>query len=239
MTLWHDRFTLHLLDRHPDIFPKNPRVFMTSAWVPVSVSGQMGLNLIPSVLVSNFHNFLPTFVPLVNSFGASLAFSKGLFNLGRATEPVFTPPDVMNPVSSTPTTFHSNHIFQVSRATNGAILYCVTQLESTQGVSDEYLLCLGREEGSVDPTWYAQMIAKIGHAFTERGARVHFELRWGSSDKLIPVQGQKWLTELLKEQGAAFEIVSFDLIGAGHDDLLTFAEVVCPMFKEVRASCNE
>jgi hypothetical protein len=239
MTLRHNSFTLHLLDRHPDLFPKNPRVFMTSAWVPVSVSGQMGLNLIPSVLVSNFHNFLPRFIPLVNGVGASLAFSKGLFKLGSSKEPMFTPPDVMRPVSSIPTTFHSNHIFQVPRATNRAILDCVTKLESMQGVSDEYMLCLGRGDGGVDSAWYTQMIAKIGHAFTERGARVHFELWWGSGDKLIPVKGQKWFMELLKEQGPVFEVVSFDLVGAGHDDLLTFAEVVCPIFEEVRASCNE
>ncbi|KAG9127340.1 hypothetical protein FRC07_014750 [Ceratobasidium sp. 392] len=133
--------------------------------------------------------------------------------------------------------FHSNHTLQITRDANAALLSCVTKLESIQGVSEDYMLCLGRGEGSIDPQWYAQTTAKISHAFAERGARVHFELWWGLSDKLIPVQGQKWFTELLKEQEASFDVVSFDLIGAGHDDLLTFAEVVCPIFEEVRTSC--
>jgi hypothetical protein len=46
-------------------------------------------------------------------------------------------------------------------------------------------------------------------------------------------------TKLLKEQGAAFKIVSFDLVGAGHDDLFSFAKLVCPIFEEIHVSYDE
>ncbi|KAG9103276.1 hypothetical protein FRC06_011513 [Ceratobasidium sp. 370] len=197
---------------------------MTSAWVPVSVSGQIGLNFIPSPLVSSFHRIMPPFLPLINSAGASLTFSKGLLSGSLSGEPKFTPPDTVRPLSSTPTAFHSNHTLQITREANTALLSCVTKLEPMQGVSEDFLLCLGRGEGSIDPEWYAQITANISHSFAERGARVHFELWWGLNDGLIPVRGQKWFTKLLRAQEASFDVTSFDLIGAGHDDLLAFAE---------------
>ncbi|KAG8717646.1 hypothetical protein FRC08_007043 [Ceratobasidium sp. 394] len=181
---------------------------------------------------------MPPFLPLVNSVGASLAFSKGLLSGSLNGQPKFTPPDTVRPLSSTPTIFHSNHTLQITREANAALLGCVTKLEPIQGVSEDYMLCLGRGEGSIDPEWYVQITAKISHAFAERDARVHFELWWGLSDGLIPVRGQKWFTKLLREQEGSFDVVSFDLIGAGHDDLLSFAEVVCPIFEQVRTSCN-
>ncbi|QRV76509.1 alpha/beta hydrolase family protein [Ceratobasidium sp. AG-Ba] len=220
---------------HPDIFPRNPRVFMTSAWVPVSSSGQMGLNLVPSVLVSNFHNLMPPFLPLINASSASLAFSKGLLKGSSKSDPIFTPPHAIRPLSSAPTTFHSNHALKISANDNKAILDCVTKLEPMQGVSEDYMLCLGRGEGSIDAQWYSLMAAKISSRFLERGARVHFELWWGLKDGLIPVRGQRWFTELLVAQKPTFDVVAFELIGAGHDDLLSFAEVVCPIFEEIRA----
>lgn len=225
-------FTLHLLDRHPDIFPKHPRVFVTSGWVPVSVSGQMGLNFMPSMLVSNFHNVFPASLPIINSVGASITFSKGLLSGGKSTD-AFVPPDVMRPLGSAPATYHQNHIFQLPKATNAALLECASKLESMQGVSDEYMLCLGRGEGSVDVDWFTDIVGKIGHAYRQRGGRVHFELWWGVSDRLVPFKGQQWYTKLLRDQGDVFDVTSFDL-NAGHDDLLTFAEVVCPIFEEVR-----
>lgn len=104
-----------------------------------------------------------------------------------------------------------------------------------QGVSDEYLLCLGRGEGSINPEWYTNMVDKIGRKFRQREGRVHFELWWGLNDGLIPVKGQRWYSKLLKDQGDVFEVTVFELLNAGHDDLLTFAEVMCPIFEEIRA----
>lgn len=224
-------FTLALLNRHPDLFPKSPHVFVTSGWVPVSISGQLGLNLVPSALVSHFHNVFPISLPLISSVGASLAFSKAMF--GGADAETYAPPDVMRPLASAPITYHPKHTFQVSKATNAALLECAAKLESMQGVSDEYLLCLGRGEGSIDVDWFTDTVRKISHAYRQRGGRVRFELWWGSKDMLIPAKGQRWYTELLKDQGDVFEVVTFEL-SAGHDELLTFAEVVCPIFEEAR-----
>lgn len=107
-----------------------------------------------------------------------------------------------------------------------------------QGVSEEYRLCLGRGEGSIDPEWYTEIVSKLSEAYKERGGCAHFELWWGLSDAIIPVKGQKWFVELLKKQGPSIDVVSYDLIDAGHDDLLAIAEVVCPIFEEVRSSLS-
>ena len=210
---------------------------MTSAWVPTSVSGQIGFSLIPSVLISNFHNMFPVIFPIANSAAASVGFSKGLIGLGNKDTTVFTPPDVMRPLSAVPTTYHRIHSLQLAGPVNKALFNCITKLEPMQGVSEDYRLCLGRGEGSIDSEWYSKMVSKLSGTYEERGGCVRFELWWGLSDAIIPVKGQKWFTELLKAQGPAFEVVSYDLIDAGHDDLLAFAEVVCPIFEEVRASC--
>lgn len=211
---------------------------MTSGWVPTPVSGQVGFSLIPSILVSNFHNMFPVVFPLVNSAAASIGFSKGLIGLGDSKNTaIFTPPDAMRPLSTAPTAYHRKHSLQMTGAVNNALFHFITKLEPMQGVSEDYKLCLGRGEGSVDPEWYLKMVPKLSETYKERGGCVHFELWWGASDAIIPVKGQKWFTQLLKAQGPAFDVVSYDLIGVGHDDLLSIAEVVCPIFEEVRASC--
>ncbi|KAG8733778.1 hypothetical protein FRC11_002552 [Ceratobasidium sp. 423] len=226
-------FTLHLLDRHPDLFPKNPRVFVTSGWVPVSVSGQMGLGYVPSVLVSSFHYVLSASLPIVNSLGASLAFSRGIFS-GLDTE-VTMAPDVIPRPATAPGAPHPKHTLRVPRNVNDAILGHVTRHESTQGVSDDYLLCLGRGEGSVDPDWFTNTVDKISHAFRQRG-KVYFRLWWGGKDGLIPIKGQRWYANLLKDQGDVFEVSDVELPGAGHDDLLSLAEVMYPIFEEAKAA---
>ncbi|CAE6399606.1 unnamed protein product [Rhizoctonia solani] len=227
-------FTLHLLDRHPDLFPKNPRVFVTSGWVPIPVSGQMGLGYVPSVLVSNFHRVLPASLPIVNSVGASLAFSRGIFSGVDAK--ALMPPDVMPRPATAPGAPHPKHTLQVPRPVSDAILKYVTNHEPMRGVSEDYLLCLGRGEGSINPDWFANTVDSIGRAFKQRGGRVHFRLWWGECDSLIPIKGQRWYANLLKDQGIVFDVNIVELPNAGHDDLLGFAEVMYPIFEEAKAA---
>ncbi|KAJ1311362.1 hypothetical protein OPQ81_009855 [Rhizoctonia solani] len=227
-------FTLHLLDRHPDLFPKNPRVFVTSGWVPVSVSGQTGLGYVPSVLVSSFHHVLSASLPIINSVGASLSFSHGIFS-GVDTE-VVMPPDVIPRPAAAPGTPHPKHTLRVPRVVYDAIIRHVTRHESTQGVSDDYLLCLGRGEGSVDSDWFANTVDKISHAFRQRGGKVYFGLWWGEKDALIPIKGQRWYANLLQDRGDVFEVSDVQLPNAGHDDLLSLAEVMYPIFEGARAA---
>ncbi|CAE6522462.1 unnamed protein product [Rhizoctonia solani] len=227
-------FTLHLLDRHPDLFPKNPRVFVTSGWVPVSVSGQMGLGYVPSVLVSSFHYVLSAGLPIANSVGASLAFSQGIFS-GVDTEALM-PPDVIPRPAAVPGAAHPKHTLRVPKNVYDAILEHVTRHEPTQGISDDYLLCLGRGEGSIDPDWFTSTVNNISHAFRQRAGKVYFRLWWGEKDGLIPIKGQRWYANLLKDQGDIFEVNEVQLPNAGHDDLLGLAGVMYPIFEEAKAT---
>ncbi|CAE6504957.1 unnamed protein product [Rhizoctonia solani] len=227
-------FTLHLLDRHPDLFPTNPRVFVTSGWVPVSVSGQMGLSYVPSALVSSFHHVISASLPIVNIVGASLAFSQGVFS-GVDTEALM-PPDVIPRPATAPGAPHPKHTFRVPKVVCDAILRHVTRHEPTQGISDDYLLCLGRGEGSIDQDWFINTVNSISHAFRQRGGKVYFRLWWGAKDKLIPIKGQRWYANLLKDQGDVFEVNEVQLPNAGHDDLLDLAGVMYPIFEEAKAA---
>ncbi|KAH7344922.1 Alpha/Beta hydrolase protein [Rhizoctonia solani] len=227
-------FTLHLLDRHPDLFPKNPRVFVTSGWVPISVSGQMGLRYVPSVLVSSFHHFLPVSLPIANSVGASLAFSQGILS-GVDTE-VIMPPDVIPRPATTPGAPHPKHALRVPKIVSDAILGHVTRHEPMQGVSDDYLVCLGRGEGSIDSDWFTNTVNKISHAFSQRDGKIYFRLWWGEKDSLVPIKGQQWYANLLRDQGDVFEVSVVVLPNAGHDDLLGFAGVMYSIFEEAKAA---
>ncbi|CUA76788.1 hypothetical protein RSOLAG22IIIB_02263 [Rhizoctonia solani] len=228
-------FTLHLLDRHPDLFPKNPRVFVTSGWVPVSVSGQIGLSYVPSMLVSSFHHVLSVGLPIVNSVGASLAFSRGIFSGVNAAEALM-PPDVMPRPTTVPGAAHPKHTLQVPKVVSDAMLKHVTRHESTQGISDDYLLCLGRGEGSVDTVWFTNTVNSISHAFRQRNGTVYFRLWWGEKDSLIPIKGQQWYANLLKDQGDVFQVNEVQLPNVGHDDLLDLAGVMYPIFEEAKAA---
>ncbi|KDN50100.1 hypothetical protein RSAG8_01436, partial [Rhizoctonia solani AG-8 WAC10335] len=210
-------FMLHLLDRHPDLFPKNPRVFVTSGWVPVSVSGQMGLGYVPSALVSSFPYVLSALLPIVSSVGASLALSQGIFS-GVDTQ-AFMPPDVIPRPATAPGAPHPMHTLRVPKIVRDAILKHVTRHEPMQGISDDYLLCLGRGEGSIDPDWFTNTVDSISHAFRQRGGKVYFRLWWGEKDGLIPIK-----------------VNEVQLPNAGHDDLLFLAGVMYPIFEEAKAA---
>jgi pimeloyl-ACP methyl ester carboxylesterase len=105
-----------------------------------------------------------------------------------------------------------------------------------QGVSEDYLLCLGRGEGSIDPDWFVNTVGAISRAFEQRGGRVYFRHWWGESDGLIPIKGQRWYENLLRDQGVVFDVNVVKLPKAGHDDLLGFAEVMYPIFEEAKAA---
>ncbi|KAF8707945.1 ureidoglycolate hydrolase, partial [Rhizoctonia solani] len=221
---------------HPDLFTKNLRVFVTSGWVPIPVSGQMGLGYVPSTLVSKFHRVLPASIPIINSVGASLAFSKGIFS-GVDTEALM-PPDVIPRPALVVGAPHPQHTLQIPKSICDAILTHLVKHEPMQGVSEDYLLCLGRGEGSVDPDWFANTVDAISRAFKQRGGRVHFRLWWGENDGLIPIKGQRWYTNLLKDQSDVFDVNVVQLPKAGHDDLLGFAEVMYPIFEEAKVALH-
>lgn len=48
-----------------------PRIFVTSPWVPTSISGNIYFPLIPSVLVRNGYIFLPKLLPVISNIGIS------------------------------------------------------------------------------------------------------------------------------------------------------------------------
>ncbi|ELU41744.1 alpha/beta hydrolase family domain-containing protein [Rhizoctonia solani AG-1 IA] len=219
---------------HPDLFTKNLRVFVTSGWVPIPVSGQMGLGYVPSTLVSKFHRVLPASIPIINSVGASLAFSKSIFS-GVDTKALM-PPDVIPRPALVAGAPHPQHTLQIPKSICDAILTHLVKHEPMQGVSEDYLLCLGRGEGSVDPDWFSNTVDSISRAFKQRGGRVHFRLWWGGNDGLIPIKGQRWYTNLLKDQSDVFDVNVVQLPKAGHDDLLGFAEVMYPIFEEAKVA---
>ncbi|KZO98786.1 alpha/beta-hydrolase, partial [Calocera viscosa TUFC12733] len=220
-------YIMHLLANHPMLFGPSPRVYLIAPWIPTSISDQFGLQLVPSWIVGNQHTIRPVGLPLMKGMMSSFAFSSGLFqrendkmdmsewvvperfrNEGEKYQP--QPP------------FHTN--LAASSEVGTLIDSCVLS-EPLQGISQDYLMCLGRG-GPLKEDWYKNIVEDLARGYKDRHEEVMVEVLWAGNDEIIPQKGRKWFDDLMGMAGDVIKYHSAELEGLGHDGPLSKIEVM-------------
>ncbi|KZO98785.1 alpha/beta-hydrolase [Calocera viscosa TUFC12733] len=231
-------YVLDLLANHPALLGPSPRVYLMSSWVPTSKSSQIGLQLVPSVLVGSQHNILPAILPVIKGVNTSLAFSSALFHKKQKEKEKKANREWVFPerFRKEGQKYEPKPPFHVKLETSdevGNFINGCAFAESLQGMSQEHLLCLGRG-GPVNEAWYRQIVADIAKGYAERQDKVMIESWWGENDGMVPKKGRDWLDELIGTAGDAIEYRSIELEGIAHDDPPAKIEVTGAIFEDVR-----
>lgn len=177
---------------------------MTSPWVPHGVSGQRTLPLIPKALVSTSHITIPALGKMAGFLGTAFAVSSATLRIKAKKEDAFIfpssfrGPDLSIPYAPQPP-YHREHECLLSEVDRAEMQRCA-QSEPLQGLSQDFLLCLG-QEGIFNADWMAKAILDVRPALEKRDngeaatagespSHVDVEVMWGEDDWMVPKKGR-------------------------------------------------
>ncbi|KAF6767471.1 hypothetical protein PSEUBRA_005067 [Kalmanozyma brasiliensis GHG001] len=114
-----------------------------------------------------------------------------------------------------------------------------TEEGSIQGMTEDYLLCLGKAPGLDNEAMTQWTLRGLKSAFEAvksiSGAPAHLVVLWGGEDFMIPRKGREWLDSVLKDAKFASTIKyqQWEMAEGGHDATLFSEEVMLDVIRFV------
>jgi hypothetical protein len=186
---------VHYVQTHPErLSPTHPTVALLSPWAP----GNVWLPLVPAGLVANSHKVVPAFGASVELFSGSKDLFASLLSAARSAVVSSSQKthQKSTDVEEESYTFDSGQTGYLRRSMGLETLRLAQtymHAESVKGLSEEYLLCLGKgvEDSGAQKAgsreWLAASVSSFGAAFGD-GVRppLAVMLWWGENDGMVP-----------------------------------------------------